>query len=109
MSLIRFAIRAKYQNGNHLAPSKLVLLPPYHCGIHRSMTLAQWLQLASVSQADFARVIGVTQATVCRYAAGTRIPRRAMMVRIQEATGGKVTPADFYAAAEQPPPQQAAA
>jgi hypothetical protein len=32
-----------------------------------------------------------------------------MMVRIQEATGGKVTPADFYAAAEQPPPHQAAA
>jgi predicted transcriptional regulator len=67
------------------------------------MTLAQWLRLASVSQADFARMIGVTQATVCRYAAGARIPRRAMMARIEQATGGQVTAADFYAPATTPP------
>jgi len=73
------------------------------------MTLAQWLRRTAVSQADFARMIGVTQATVCRYVAGTRIPRRAIMARIEHATGGQVTPADFYGGAEQPAPQQAAA
>jgi predicted transcriptional regulator len=67
------------------------------------MTLAQWLRRAAVSQADFARMIGVTQATVCRYVAGTRIPRRAIMTRIEQVTGGQVTAADFYAPATTPP------
>ncbi|RVT95222.1 XRE family transcriptional regulator [Rhodovarius crocodyli] len=39
--------------------------------------------------------------TVHRYAGGERIPRPDAMRRIMEATGGKVTPTDFYAAARE--------
>jgi transcriptional regulator with XRE-family HTH domain len=73
------------------------------------MTLRDYLLQTRQTYRDFARMVAATEHAVAHWARGERIPRRAMMVRIQEATGGKVTPADFYAAAEQPPPQQAAA
>jgi DNA-binding transcriptional regulator YdaS (Cro superfamily) len=53
--------------------------------------------------AAFAATIGASEAAVGKWARGERIPRRAMMVRIQEATGGQVTAADFYAPATTPP------
>jgi transcriptional regulator with XRE-family HTH domain len=73
------------------------------------MRLRTYLRINRLTIAAFAAAIGASEAAVGKWARGERIPRRAMMVRIQEATGGKVTPADFYGGAEQPPPHQAAA
>jgi transcriptional regulator with XRE-family HTH domain len=73
------------------------------------MRLRTYLRINRLTVAAFAAAIGASDAAVGKWSRGERIPRRAMMVRIQEATGGKVTPADFYGAAEQPTPQQAAA
>ncbi|MFH5923817.1 hypothetical protein [Roseomonas xinghualingensis] len=49
--------------------------------------------------ADLARELGLHDArTVHRYLNHSRIPRPAVMRRIVELSGGKVTPSDFYGA-----------
>jgi transcriptional regulator with XRE-family HTH domain len=60
------------------------------------MKLADYLTTTSTSHAAFASRIGVSQATVSRYAAGNRIPGPSQMARIVEATDGTVLPNDFY-------------
>lgn len=44
--------------------------------------------------AQFGEQIGTTGPTVCRIAGG-QVPRRDLMVKIYEATGGLVTPNDL--------------
>lgn len=61
------------------------------------MTLGDWLRQNALSPAEFARRIGRPQATIQRYVAGKRIPEPAIMNLIVDATGGAVTPNDFYA------------
>jgi transcriptional regulator with XRE-family HTH domain len=74
------------------------------------MNLRTYLRMQRVTVADFAAQIGASEAAVGKWTRGERIPRRAMMARIQTATNGQVTPADFYAAHDQAPqPEQAAA
>lgn len=59
------------------------------------MTLLEYLQINGESDTQFARRIGVAQATVHRYKNGARIPRPAIMQVIQAETQGLVTPSDF--------------
>lgn len=45
--------------------------------------------------AQFAMMVGTTTATISRIANGTVTPRRDLLVRIHERTGGLVTPNDL--------------
>ena len=64
------------------------------------MKLRQYLAEHGLTLEAFAGRIGVSTGAACRYALGTRMPQRAVMARIVEATGGEVTAQDFYASAE---------
>ena len=62
------------------------------------MTLERYLSEHGISRSAFARLIGVSPASVTRYVKageGGRSPRDAIMRRIREATGGAVTADDF--------------
>jgi transcriptional regulator with XRE-family HTH domain len=61
------------------------------------MTLADYLSAQSLSAAEFARRIGVSTQTVCRYRDGERIPEKDFMERIAVVTRHAVMPNDFYA------------
>lgn len=82
------------------------------------MDLAAYLAQTGKTYQGFAREIGIENAgTVRRYCLPAdhpdrRIPNEDIMPRIYRATGGKVTPNDFYnlkAAAAPPPPAREAA
>ncbi|WP_283771040.1 helix-turn-helix domain-containing protein [Roseococcus pinisoli] len=61
------------------------------------MTLSEFIAAQDWSMADAAKAFGLDHPrTVHRYASGERIPRPEVMRRIVHATGGKVTPGDFY-------------
>lgn len=60
------------------------------------MKLKTYMERHKLSPARFAALIGVSQPAVHRYVHNGRIPQRDVMLRIVEATGGKVTPTDFY-------------
>lgn len=70
------------------------------------MTLGEYLQTHSLSQAQFAKQIGAVQSDVARYLNG-RKPREEVMRKIFDVTGGDVRADDFYglpaADAEQAP------
>jgi len=68
------------------------------------MKLKEYLALAGLTATEFGHLIGVSQAAVTRYASGARIPETQTMGRIVEATGGTVTPNDFYDLRLQPKP-----
>jgi transcriptional regulator with XRE-family HTH domain len=59
------------------------------------MRLAEYLENSKISPAEFSRLIGVSQASVSRYAAGLRFPEPDILVRIKSATDGAVTADDF--------------
>ena len=63
--------------------------------VEAGMTLAEYLSEHGLSPAEFAKLIGVTDESVRRYAHGRRYPRPAIMRRIVTATGGAVGPQDF--------------
>ena len=58
------------------------------------MKLAEWLRRTKTTQAALARAIGVSQGRVSQIVAGAT-PSLELAVRIGEATGGQVQPADF--------------
>ena len=60
------------------------------------MTLATYLVLAEIGDADFAKKIGSKRYSVYRWRVGDRIPDREFMRKIREATNGAVTANDFY-------------
>ncbi|GLK69210.1 helix-turn-helix domain-containing protein [Hansschlegelia plantiphila] len=60
------------------------------------MTLSGYLAKTGLSHSAFAALIGTSQAAVSRYVLGKRTPRPEHMARITEATGGQVTPNDFF-------------
>lgn len=60
------------------------------------MRLATYLNDNGLSCAEFGRRIGKTRAAVAAWCNGTRIPRPEQMRKIERATDGDVTPADFY-------------
>lgn len=59
------------------------------------MTLRKWLSQNGCSQTDLARRVGVSQAAIARYAAGTRCPRPQIMDAIARETEGQVRPGDL--------------
>jgi transcriptional regulator with XRE-family HTH domain len=59
------------------------------------MTLREYLQDARISQAQFARAIGVSRQSIVRYLGG-RIPDPKVVEAIALATGCKVTANDFH-------------
>jgi transcriptional regulator with XRE-family HTH domain len=61
------------------------------------MTLDEYLTSTNTSRSDFAKEIGVSEVSICRYLSGDRIPDRDRMAKIALATGGAVTPNDFFA------------
>lgn len=62
--------------------------------------LSDYLKHRGLSQAAFGQLIDEPQQAVQRYASGRYVPRREAMLKIFEATGGKVTPNDFFGIAE---------
>lgn len=64
--------------------------------------LQEWLDRKRMSHAEFAKLIGADRSSVTRYAAAGRMPRRGVLARISEVTGGAVCADDFVtdAAAE---------
>ncbi len=75
------------------------------------MTLNDFLNApaASMTKADLAAGLGVSQITINRWLNGTRFPEREMVLRIEEATGGRVQPADWYRPLPKPTREGAAA
>ncbi|HWJ86904.1 MAG TPA: helix-turn-helix transcriptional regulator [Pelagibacterium sp.] len=59
------------------------------------MLLADYLRKRNLAAASFAQAIGVSRQTVFRYISGERMPRRAILNRIEEETQGAVTASDF--------------
>lgn len=55
-----------------------------------SEALAAFLKSSGLSQAKFAGQVGSSQPTICHYAQGVKLPRKAVAKRIDEATAGKV-------------------
>lgn len=59
------------------------------------MKLSDYLARERLTNKAFGDLIGVTQATVSRYATGERFPDKDTQKLIFDATGGEVTPNDF--------------
>lgn len=63
------------------------------------MKLSDYLSANSLTEAQFAAQIGVTQSTVNRLKGG-QIPGKELMVSIYKVTGGKVRADDFFGLGE---------
>nr|DAY65764.1 MAG TPA: helix-turn-helix domain protein [Caudoviricetes sp.] len=59
------------------------------------MKLCEYLKEKKMSQADFAKKIGVTQGIISYYINGRGMPTRKNMRKIINITGGMVTADDF--------------
>jgi hypothetical protein len=59
------------------------------------MKLTEFLRTRGVTMVAFAKEIGTTAATVSRISDGLVVPRKMLLVRIYEATGGLVCPNDL--------------
>jgi transcriptional regulator with XRE-family HTH domain len=64
------------------------------------MDLRRYLEKEKIRVAAFADAVDVSVQALYRYMHGERIPERKVMLRIIQATGGKVTPNDFFDSAE---------
>lgn len=62
----------------------------------KSMLLTEFLKERNIKKAAFSKIIGVSQPLTGYYCSGKRTPAPKIMQKIFEATGGKVTPNDFY-------------
>lgn len=74
--------------------AKMVSIPP--------MQLADYLTQHGISDAAFARSIGVERQAVWRYRLGVRFPEKPILLKIFEATEGAVTANDFAGIAPAP-------
>lgn len=68
-------------------------MPIWYFGI---MKLGTFIKSREMSHEAFGKIVGVTQATINRYVRGERFPSPEMIRRIQDATDGSVTVADWY-------------
>jgi hypothetical protein len=65
--------------------------------VHLSaMTLADYMEAESLTETQFAELIGADQSTVHRLRKKGQVPGRDLMVKIFEITGGKVRADDFF-------------
>ena len=62
--------------------------------------LQKYIESKKLTQSDFAKLLGVSQATVSRYLEGVVIPSAKIMAEIVKITNGAVTPNDFYGITE---------
>jgi len=60
------------------------------------MKLKDFLEKEGISNAEFAKRIGVSKMTISRYVRGEAIPKPDIMRRIVKDTKNKVTANDFY-------------
>jgi len=58
------------------------------------MTLREWLKQKGLTQTEAARLLGVTQPYISQWVNGT-VPDPKNILRIEEASGGKVTLRDW--------------
>jgi transcriptional regulator with XRE-family HTH domain len=65
------------------------------------MRLTEYLRRQKMSQAAFARKLGVAQPAVNRYCRGERVPVPELLVRIERITAGMVRVEDFVKATRQ--------
>lgn len=72
-------------------------MPFWYC---LGMTLEQYITENELTHEAFGKLVGAPQATINRYVRGKRFPTRDMIRRIEDATAGKVSVADWYAQAE---------
>jgi transcriptional regulator with XRE-family HTH domain len=68
----------------------------------RLMKLATYLEENGLTDAAFARVIGVERQAVGRYKTGERFPERLILLEIYKATNGAVSANDFAGLPELP-------
>ena len=68
------------------------------------MRLDDWLAAKKLSHEAFADRLECDRASVTRYANGQRMPRPAMLARIERETDGAVTANDFVGAVAQTEP-----
>ena len=61
----------------------------------KTMKIADYLKEHNLTDAEFARKIGVTRAMVGRYRKGTAIPEIVTALRIEKATGKEVRAVDL--------------
>ena len=66
------------------------------CSQYENMKLENYLIKFSVKKNQFAAQIGVRKSSVSMYCSGKRLPEKKVMTAIFKATGGQVTPNDFY-------------
>lgn len=59
------------------------------------MRLNDFLMIHNLTMTEFAVSVGTTAATISRIVDGSVMPRRALMLRIYQATHGLVTPNDI--------------
>lgn len=62
------------------------------------MRLSQYLEARKITDAEFAKTLGVAQSTVLRLKRGDRQPSLDLAQRIAEATAGEVQPSAFFTA-----------
>lgn len=67
-----------------------------------AMQLNAYLADRNETQAAFAGRVGTSEANLSRILAGQQRPRAGLMERIRAATGGAVTPNDFFDAPATP-------
>lgn len=67
------------------------------------MRLATYLEKRELTDAAFARLIGVERQAVGRYKVGDRFPETPILLKIYEVTDGKVTANDFAGISEDVP------
>jgi DNA-binding XRE family transcriptional regulator len=63
------------------------------------MRLKEYLSKTKMKQARFAEQVGTTRANLCQLVAGQHVPSLDLALRIQVASGGLVTVADWSRAA----------
>lgn len=73
------------------------------------MKLAEYLETNDLSDAAFARAIGVERQAVGRYKNGERFPEKPILLKIFEVTNGQVSANDFAGLPPEPHPQPEAA
>lgn len=60
------------------------------------MTLREYMDWKKLTPGAFGDLIGVSRQAVMRYRDGKRIPKKEIMPRIFEVTGGKVSADSFF-------------
>lgn len=60
------------------------------------MKLDYYLKKSEITQTELAEALGVSIASVYRYTHCERVPRKDIMQKLVEFTGGQVTANDFY-------------